>query len=72
MATLLLQNLLEIESMFFMRRSKKKAEEKTKTLREEIIAFILQSCHFLESIYDPHFQWRAFMCGKKSSDIECN
>ena len=64
MATLLLQNLLEIESMFFMRRSKKKAEEKTKSLREEIIAFILQSCHFLESIYDPNFHWRAFMCGK--------
>lgn len=65
MATLLLSNLLELESMFFMRRSKKKAEEQTKTLREEIIGFILQSCHFLESIYDPYFCWRAFMCGKE-------
>ena len=47
MATLLLQNLLEMESMFFMRKSKKKAEDSTKTLREEIIGFIIQSCHFL-------------------------
>ena len=66
MATLLLQNLLDMESMFFMRKSKKKAEDQTKTLREEIIGFILQSCHFLESIYDPFFRWRAFMCGKES------
>ena len=64
MATLLLQNLLEMESMFFMRKSKKKAEETTKSLREEIIGFIIQSCHFLESLYDPYFLWRAFMCGK--------
>ncbi len=61
MSSLLLSNLLEIESMFFMRKSKKKAEEQTKSLREEIIGFILNSCHFLESIYDPHFRWRAFM-----------
>ena len=65
MATLLLQNLLEMESMFFMRKSKKKAEDQTRSLREEIIGFILQSCHFLESIYDPFFRWRAFMCGKE-------
>lgn len=65
MATLLLSSLLEIESMFFMRKSKKKAEEQTKTLRQEIIGFILQSCHFLESIYDPYFHWRAFMNGQQ-------
>ena len=47
MATLLLQNLLEMESMFFMRKSKKKAEEIQRSLREEIIGFIIQSCHFL-------------------------
>ena len=64
MATLLLQNLLEMESMFFMRKSKKKAEELQRNLREEIIGFIIQSCHFLESLYDPYFLWRAFMCGK--------
>ena len=47
MATLLLQNLLEMESTFFMRKSKKKAEEIQRSLRGEIIGFIIQSCHFL-------------------------
>ena len=61
MSSLLLNHLLELESTFFMRKSKKKAEEATKSLREEIIAFIIQSCHFLESLYDPYFQWRAYM-----------
>ena len=61
MSTLLLNHLLELESTFFMRKSKKKAEDATKNLRDEIIAFIIQSCHFLESLYDPYFQWRAYM-----------
>ena len=63
LASLLLQNLLELESTFFMRKSKKKAEEATKSLREEIVGFIIQACHFLESIYDPYFQWRAYILG---------
>ena len=61
MSSLLLNHLLELESTFFMRKSKKKAEEATKCLRDEIIAFIIQSCHFLESLYDPFFQWRAYI-----------
>ncbi len=26
--------------------------------------FIFQACHFLETLYDPYFRWRAYVCGK--------
>ena len=57
MDKLLLDHLLEMESSFFARNAKAEVAQ----LRSEIIDFILQSCHFLESIYDPHFRWRAFL-----------
>ena len=57
MDKLLLDHLLEMESSFFARNAKAEVAQ----LRSEIVDFILQSCHFLESIYDPHFRWRAFL-----------
>jgi hypothetical protein len=71
MAYLLLQHLLDMESTFFMRKSKKKAEVSTRNLRDEIMAFIIASCHFLESLYDPHFLWRAYMSGKEDLAGDC-
>ena len=56
---LLLRHLLEMESSFFAR----KAKTEVSTLRDEIVEFIKQSCHLLESIYDPHFRYRTFLCG---------
>ncbi len=63
--TLLLQHLLEMASSFFGKRAKAEVSQ----LRSEIVEFILQSCHLLETIYDPYFRWRAFLCGKKE-DVE--
>lgn len=68
MDTLLLQHLLEMESSFFARKAKTEVTQ----LRTEIVEFILQSCHFLESIYDPYFRWRAFLCGKKEELGDAN
>lgn len=66
MDSLLLQHLLEMESMFFGGgRSKAKAiQAQTQKLRTEIMGFIEESCHLLECIYDPYFRWRVFLFGK--------
>ncbi len=69
-ASILLQNLLHLESTFFTRKAKKKAEAPTKSLREEIMAFIINTCHFFEALYDPHFRWRAYLCGKSYDNLE--
>eukprot|EP00095_Tigriopus_kingsejongensis_P009861 snap_masked-scaffold853_size88743-processed-gene-0.4 protein:Tk09861 transcript:snap_masked-scaffold853_size88743-processed-gene-0.4-mRNA-1 annotation:"neurobeachin-like protein 1 isoform x3" len=58
----LLQQLLEMESSFFGR--KVKTEVSQQKLRSEILDFIVQTCHLLESIYDPYFRYRTFLCGK--------
>ena len=65
--TLLLQHLLEMESSFFSTRVK--GEVQGQGLRSSIIDFILESCHFLETLYDPHFRWRAYLCGKDSPGL---
>ena len=31
------------------------------SLRSEIMSFIVSSCHFFEALYDPAFQWRAYI-----------
>ena len=46
------------------------AEMATQKLRKEIDDFIVQSCHLLESIYDPFLRWRSFMSGKGSDGNE--
>ena len=61
--TLLLQHLLEMESAFYSSRIK--GEAKGQNLRTSIIEFIVESCHFLETLYDPYFRWRAYLCGKE-------
>jgi hypothetical protein len=53
---------LEMESTFFV--AKVRTEVTSQNLRTEITAFIAQSCHFLETLYDPFFRWRAYVCGK--------
>ena len=65
--TLLLSHLLEMESSFFSTRVK--GEIQGQGLRSSIIDFILESCHFLETLYDPHFRWRAYLCGKDSPGL---
>ena len=77
--TLLLQHLLQMESSFFAQPKKpasagkrKKQQQtnqakETPSLRSEIIDFIVSSCHFLESVYDPGFRWRTFLGGKATS-----
>ena len=65
--TLLLQHLLEMESAFYS--SKIKGEAKGQNLRTAIVDFILESCHFLETLYDPHFRWRAYLCGKDTPGL---
>ena len=64
MDKLLLDHLLEMESSFFARNAKAEVAQ----LRSEIVEFILQSCHFLESIYDPYFRWRAFLIYNRKDD----
>lgn len=69
MDSLLLQQLLDMESSFFARKVKTEASQQK--LRDEILDFIVQSCHFLETIYDPHFRYRTFLCGKEpESEIQ--
>jgi len=70
--SLLLKNLLEMESTFFAASIKSKSkggsgESATQKVRREIDDFIVQSCHFLECIYDPFLRWRTFLGGKVSS-----
>ena len=60
--TVLLQKLLEMESTFFS--NKVHSAVSTQNLRTSIIDFIVESCHFLETLYDPFFRWRAYLCGK--------
>ena len=36
----------------------------SQNLRSCIITSILESCHFLETLYDPGFRWRSYLCGK--------
>ncbi len=43
------------------------AEVAQQKLRREIDDFISQSCHLLESIYDPFLRWRSFLSGKGTS-----
>ena len=66
MDSLLLQHLLEMESMFFVggRSKAKNVQAQTQKLRAEIMEFIGESCHLLECIYDPYFRWRVFLFGK--------
>ena len=63
----LLQQLLEMESAFFSNKVHKAVS--TQNLRSLIIHFIVESCHFLETLYDPFFRWRAYLCGKDSSSL---
>jgi hypothetical protein len=37
----------------------------SQNLRNCIITSILESCHFLETLYDPWFRWRSYLCGKQ-------
>lgn len=37
------------------------------SLRNEIVSFIVSSCHFFEAMYDPAFRWRAYLL-RTSSD----
>ena len=73
--SLLLSHLLQMESSFFTSnvkpasippsRRKKDGSEPGKnsstSLRNEIVAFIVSSCHFFEAMYDPAFRWRAYL-----------
>ena len=65
--TNLLQQLLEMESSFFSNRVHQAVS--TQNLRSVIINFIVESCHFLETLYDPFFRWRAYLCGKDSNSL---
>ncbi len=65
--SLLLRHLLEMESAFFG-RGKVAAEMAQQKLRAEIDDFICQSCHLLESIYDPFLRWRNFLAAKSDDD----
>ena len=65
--TVLLQKLLEMESTFFS--NKVHSAVSTQNLRTSIIDFIVESCHFLETLYDPFFRWRAYLCGKVSGTL---
>jgi hypothetical protein len=65
--TLLLQHLLEMESAFYS--TKIKGEAKGQNLRTAIIEFIVESCHFLETLYDPLFRWRSYLCGKDTPGL---
>ena len=51
-----------MESTFFV--AKVRSEVSSQNLRTEITTFIAEACHFLETLYDPFFRWRAFICGK--------
>ncbi len=69
--SLLLERLLEVESTFFKAPSKtqaKAADKAKKKLRSAIMGFVTQSCHLLESIYDPYLRWRTFLSGGDSDD----
>ena len=63
--SLLLRQLLEMESSFFGMKSKRKAEQALVKLRANIMEFIVDSCHLLESVYDPFLRWRAYLSGKE-------
>ena len=45
---------------------KKIGKNSNSSLRNEIVSFIIASCHFLEAMYDPAFRWRAYL--SKTSD----
>ena len=66
--SILLQKLLEMESTFFS--NKVHSAVSNQNLRNSIIEFIVESCHFLETLYDPFFRWRAYLCGKDSNSLE--
>jgi hypothetical protein len=62
----LLQQLLQMESSFFAVSGRKAAEAAAASnkLRTAIIAFIGESCHMLENIYDPGHRWKSFVESK--------
>ena len=66
--SILLRQLLEMESTFFS--NKVHSAVSNNNLRTSIIEFIVESCHFLETLYDPFFRWRAYLCGKDSGSLE--
>ena len=57
-----------MESTFFS--NKVHSAVSNNNLRTSIIEFIVESCHFLETLYDPFFRWRAYLCGKDSGSLE--
>ncbi len=46
------------------------AEVAQQKLRSEIDDFISQSCHLLESIYDPFMRWRNFVRRDEEEEVE--
>ena len=66
--SILLQQLLEMESNFFSNKVHNAVSNNN--LRTSIIEFIVESCHFLETLYDPFFLWRAYLGGRDSSNLE--
>ena len=65
---ILLQQLMEMESTFFS--NKVHSAVSNNNLRTSIIAFIVESCHFLETLYDPLLRWRAYLCGKETPGLQ--
>ncbi|XP_040571294.2 LOW QUALITY PROTEIN: neurobeachin-like protein 1 [Lepeophtheirus salmonis] len=66
-----LQNCLQVESSFFHSKVKKQGKEDIVfQIRTETINLIVESCHFFESLYDPGFCWRAYICGKEGKAEE--
>ena len=65
---ILLQQLMEMESTFFS--NKVHSAVSNNNLRSSIIAFIVESCHFLETLYDPLLRWRAYLCGKENPSLQ--
>jgi len=49
-----------------------KSEPTNSNLRTEIMGFIAECCHFLETLYDPYFTWRNFVGYKKGLRIQGN
>ena len=66
--SILLRQLLEMESTFFSNKVHNAVSNNN--LRTSIIEFIVESCHFLETLYDPFFRWRTYLCGKDSGSLE--
>lgn len=65
--SLLMQQLLEMESSFYTH--KVRHEVSNQKLRAEIADFLVESCHLLESIYDPNMRWRSFLADVSGPEV---